>query len=280
MKITKKMISNILALSIIAALSAQIFHEIAHGVLAVLLGAQWQALNLFAALWQWPQEQKVLETMIIEGGPAIVNIVTGILGVFLFKTSISKNHPFRGLFWLYWTGYSLFMGFGYLFVDPLLYQPGVDQVGDWQKVISLLGGGIALRISLIIIGSIGLIIGFFWVAKATMHFFETIDDLSHRKQISFVVLLVPYLVISSVFTVLGFWHPLGPEGAFAVGFQYWFGTIGMFWGFFLAGQWLDIKKPSPHPVQLPSNSKPILWVSAIGYMTIAIAVLLPSVWFG
>jgi len=66
---------------------------------------------------------------------------------------------------------------------------------------------------------------------------------------------------------------------FIVAFQYWFGYIGFFWGFFLAAYWLDVHKPLPNPVALPNQPQPVWWIAAGMTFLLAVAVLLPTIWF-
>jgi len=121
---------NALAAALLGALGAQILHEACHGVTAVLVGAEWQAFNLFAVLWDWPGAPNETGTVLVEALPALLNILLGFLGVILFGRTARRQSSMSALFWMYFAGYNLFMGFGYLFVDPLFYQPGSEQVGD------------------------------------------------------------------------------------------------------------------------------------------------------
>jgi hypothetical protein len=271
---------NALSAAFLAALAAQVLHEVAHGIAAVLVGAEWQAFHLFAVLWAWPGTPNETGTLIVEGIPALLNILSGFLAVFLFERAIKQKSAMPALFWMYFAGYSLFMGFGYLFVDPLFYQPGGEQVADWRKVIDMLGGSWGVRILILLVGVGGILWGFFWLAHAALRFAADATDKAGRVRVSLPLLLVPYLAINLLFTILSFWHPLGGDGVFIVAFQYWFGYIGFFWGFFLAAYWLDVPQPLPNPMALPDRPQPVWWIAAgVGFL-LATAVLLPTIWFG
>lgn len=277
----KRMILTINALTaaLLGALGAQIFHEACHGIAAVLVGAEWQAFNLFAVLWAWPGTPNETGTLIVEGIPALLNILTGFLAVFLFGRALQQKNAMPALFWMYFAGYSLFMGFGYLFVDPLFYQPGSEQVGDWRKVIDMLGGSWGVRIPILLIGVVGILWGFFWLARSALRFAADASDKAERVRVALPLLLVPYLAINVLFTILAIWHPLGGEGLFIVAFQYWFGYVGFFWAFFLAAYWLDVHKPLPNPVAPPDQPQTVWWLATGLTFLLAVAVLLPTIWF-
>lgn len=272
-------ILNILSAALLGALGAQVFHEACHGIVAVLVGAEWQAFNLFAVLWGFPGMPNETGALIVEASPALLNILTGFLAVWLFGRAIKRKRVMPALFWMYFAGYSLFMGFGYLLVDPLFYQPGSQQVGDWQKVVEALGGSWAVRIPILLVGAGGMLWGFFWLARAVLRFVTDATDKAERVRVSLPLMLIPYLAVNVLFTILSFWHPLGSDGVFIIAFQYWFGYVGFFWAFFLAAYWLDVNKPLSNPVALPEGSQPVWWIAAGLTFILAVAVLLPTIRF-
>lgn len=232
-----------------------------------------------ALLWDWTATPNETGTVLVEAVPALVNILLGFVGVLLFGHSARQQRGLPALFCMYFAAYNLFMGFGYLFVDPLFYQPGSEQVGDWQKVIQIMGGSWAVRLPMLLIGMGGVLWGFFWLARAALRFASDAGDKAERRRVALPLLLVPYLVINVLFTVLAFWHPLGGQGLFIVAFQYWFGYAGFFWGFFLAAYWLDVHKPLSNPVALLDQPRPVWWIAAGLTLLLSVAVLLPTIWF-
>lgn len=270
---------NALAAALLGALAAQVLHEAFHGITAVLVGAQWQAFNLFAVLWAWTTTPNETGTALVEAVPALVNILLGFLGVYLFQRAARQQRGLLALFSMYFAAYNLFMGFGYLLVDSLFYQPGSEQVGDWQKVIQILGGSWAVRLPLLLIGAGGMLWGFFWLARAALRFANDASDKAERVRVALPLLLIPYLVLNSLFTILAIWHPLGGQGLFVVAFQYWFGYVGFFWAFFLAAYWLDVDQPLPNPIPLPQTLSPA-WVGVAGIsLLLAVTILLPTLRF-
>ncbi len=276
----RPLLFNALAAALLGALAVQVIHEVCHGAMAVLVGAEWRALNLFASLQGWPGDPDPTGDLLIEATPALLNIGLGFLGVFLFGQTARQQRALPSLFWMYFAAYNLFMGFGYLFVDPLFYQPEGERVGDWQKVIQRLGGSWLVRIPIMLAGIGGMLWGFFWLARAALRFASDASVAAARLQVALSLLLVPYFTVNALFTALAIWHPLGGQGTFIVAFQYWFGYIGFFWGFFLAAYWLDVDQPLPNPVALPNQPQPVWWVIAGLMLGLAVVVLLPTIQFG
>lgn len=268
---------NALAAALLAALTAQLLHEFMHGIAAALVGNDWQAFNLFAVLWAWRGDADTTRALIIEANPALINIATGLLAVWLFKRR--PGRPMLRLFLMYFAGYSLFMGFGYLMTDPLFYDPNSGPLGDWKKVIDMFGGSWAIRLPLILIGASGVLFGFFWLARSAMRFTPDATDKSQRVRTALPLLLAPYLILNALFTVLAFWHPMGPDGIFIIVFQYWFGYVGFFWAFFLAAYWLKFETPYREVSALPDRpARPGLLLAAIG-LIVVVVFFLPTIYF-
>lgn len=275
-----KLTQSALVAAFSGALAVQVLHESCHALAAVLVGAQLKAFNLFAVLWEWRGAASTPGALIIEANPALVNIATGLVAAFLFQRGYARRRPMLNLFLMYFAGYSVFMGFGYLLVDPLFYQPGGESLGDWKKVIDMLGGSWAVRIPILLVGAAGVLWGFFWLARAALRFARNATDSAERVRVALPLLLVPYLSIALFFSVLSLWNPMGAAGIFVVTFQYWFGTIGFFWAFFLAAYWLDVKTPNADPLPLPEKLSRPWAIAAACAALVAIGILLPTIWFG
>ncbi|WP_322513048.1 hypothetical protein [Chloroflexus sp.] len=71
---------------------------------------------------------------------------------------------------MYFAAYSLFMSFGYLFTDPLFYQPGGAQLGDWKQVIDQLGDSWVVRAPILLIGAGGVVWEFFRLMRTALRF--------------------------------------------------------------------------------------------------------------
>ncbi len=268
---------NAFAIALVAALAVQNLHEVCHGLAALLVGAQWRVWNLFAVDIVYGDTTNLWGKLLIEANPAMVNILGGLLGAALFSRSWALRRPTLRLFLMFFGAYSLFMGFGYLMSDPLFYEPGVSQYGDWKQVIAMLGGGWGVRLPILAIGIAGWVWGFFWLGRAALQFGEALPSPSQRLRLAQALLLVPYIIVNLLFTLLSFWHPLGAEGIFLTLSQYWGGYAGFIWAFLLAAYWLKINAPLSYVTALPNRISPAWVILAIVVFGIAVAVLLPSI---
>ena len=220
--------ANTLAIAFTAIFLTQIGHESAHGVLSSLVGAKWTQLNLLFADHRWVGEPNQLNEGILTGGAAIVNIIIAIICAALFKSKSIASRGILRMFLFYLTAYSLFTGFGYLFVDPLFYQRGGANLGDWRKVIDLLGGGWGVRLPILLVGAAGVLWGFFWVARNAHAFLPS--EKPERFRYALLLLLVPYVVNDVIFITLAATGPLPPEIVLIIAIQYIFGYFGIGWG--------------------------------------------------
>lgn len=265
-----------LAISFAAIFIKQVGHESAHGILATLVGAKWTQLNLFYADSIWLGEPSLLGQGILTGGAAIVNIILALVCAALFKNKAVASLPTLRLFLYYLTAYNLFAGFGYLFTDPLFYQPGGENLGDWKKIVDMLGGGWNVRLPISLIGAAGVLWGFFWVARNAHAFIP--GEKPERFRYALLLLLVPYLVNSAIFITLGVVGGLPPEVIPIVAIQYIFGYFGIGWGAFMAGLWI----PAPAGLKKSHLREAIPWgwvASSLVLLAIAAFVLLPTVSF-
>jgi hypothetical protein len=168
------------------------------------------------------------------------------------------------------------MGFGYFLFDGLFYSVG--SYGDWNSVMNMMQHPLVLRLALIAVGGAGVVGAFFWMARAVMIFVREPRSIEQRKDASFSVLLMPYLVYSLLYILLSLWHPLGfPNGLVVVFFQFVFGFSGFLWAFFLSVHWLEPKKHPKAFQELPVTIH-ILWLGfALLLLIFQITVLLPTI---
>lgn len=267
---------NALAISFAAIFIKQVGHESAHGILATLVGAKWTQLNLFFADSTWIGEPDQLGEGILTGGAAIVNIVIALIAMTMFaKKSAASNGTLR-LFLFYLTAYNLFAGFGYLLTDPLFYQPGGENLGDWKKIVDMLGGGWNVRLPISLIGAVGVLWGFFWVARNAHAFIPA--EKPARFHYALLLLLLPYIVNNLLFITASTIGPLPPEIVPIVFIQYIFGYFGIGWGAFMSGLWVQ----APTGLERSEVPESIQWgwiTSSVILLAISIFVLLPTFQF-
>lgn len=222
----------------VAILLSQFVHELTHALFGVLVGADNVQVHFFAAnALQGISKDQVLETALVVGSAAFVNLLIGFVALFYFsKLKIDK-------IWLKYTVFlttvfSLALGFGYLMFDGIFYVPG--GAGDFHVVLDLFEGNLILRLALILIGSVGWVYTLFWTSKKAWQFIENESD---KVKTNLKILLLPYLVSSILITILAFLtHPLGLEGGVIVAMQYFFGNSVLFTGFFMSSYWLEFRK--------------------------------------
>ncbi|HAV76257.1 MAG TPA: hypothetical protein DCX53_02780 [Anaerolineae bacterium] len=267
---------NALAIAFVAIFIKQAGHESAHGILATLVGAKWTQLNLFFADSVWKGEPNQIGNAILTGGAAILNIVIAFIAAWMFnRKSIASNASLR-LFLFYLTAYNLFAGFGYLFTDPLFYQPGGENLGDWKKIVDMLGGGWNVRLPISLIGAAGVLWGFFWVARNAHAFIP--PDKPERFRSALWLLLFPYVTINILFTAFAIFGPLPDEIVLIIAIQYWFGYFGIGWGAFMSGLWIQ----APGGLERSGVPESIQWgwvVASILLLVFSIFVLLPTIQF-
>lgn len=267
-----KKILNILAVSFSALFITQVGHEATHGILTLLVGAKWTQLNLFFSDHQWAGESVRSGEMILTGGAAIFNILLGLAAVyFFFHPSTASRSTFR-LFLFYLALYNTFTGFGYLFTDPLFYQRGGENLGDWKKIIDMLGGGWNARLPIALIGAAGTLWMFLWVGRNAHAFFT-----EERMKSAIQLLLVPYLVWNTVMVMLGFFLPF-PEISIIIAIHYFFGYFGIFWGTFMAGIWMKPKQGLTVS-HLPEEIQTGWLVTSCILLIAAIFIFLPTIKF-
>lgn len=271
-------ITNTVSIALLAALAEQVIHEVSHGVAALIVGANWDALNLFASYSSWEAVADPIGNLIISGSAAIVNIIFGIICIFIFSRSWLIARPFLRLFILYLGAFSLLAGFGYLLVDPLFYKPGAN-MGDWKQVVAYFNGGWGVRVFIISIGAIGTFATFMWISQSALCFYAQNSQKKERIQTAFRILLVPYIMVNLTFTILAFWHPLGLNGLILMIFKYWFGYIGLFWAFFISGYWMKRETHASIISKLPSDHAVGWYLTAGIFLFFAIIVLLPTIQF-
>lgn len=272
-------LANILMVAFAALVAEQILHEAVHGFTALLVGARWEALNFFASYSSWPggSDPGFWQTSAIPGAAALVNILCAFVCILLFESFRMNSRPFLRLFVFFFGAYSLFSGFGYLFFDPLF--AGSQSIGDWARVVMMLGGGWEIRIPITLVGAAGTIYGYFWMGKAAQQFIAADTPRPEFLRAGRRLCLWPYIIINLVFSVLAIWHPVGLAGIVASLLKLWFGFIGFFWAFMIRFVWMKPAGPfeviTPVPAALNTQ-----WAVTTALILVAVCIIfLPGIQF-
>jgi hypothetical protein len=251
------MICNILLTAFLAVSMVQILHETTHAALGLACGASIEVFSLWGVHLGWPSPPGFWQEIVIAGSAALVNIICA--GISQVGLATVHGKPLLRLWIFFFGAYSLFMGFGYLLIDPLLFE--VKSSGDWVTVIKLLGGLWSIRLPIFVIGCAGTIYGYFWVGNAARHF--TLGDRrtgQQRTRVGLLLCLMPYLMWNGVFSLLAFWHPRGISGTLGILLQFWLGYLGFFWAFMIQFVWStdgsDLEPATPLPETLRTSLLP------------------------
>ena len=270
---------NAVSIALVAVLAVQVFHESCHAVAVVLVGGCLKWFNLFGASYRWSGEMSQWRQTIIAGSAPLMNSLIGMVAVALFSRRRVMRRPRLRLFFFYFGAYSLLMGFGTLMMHSLTYQPGLQHMADWAKVLDLFGGSLVVRIAMGLIGAIGYFWVYFWLVRSVPRFGDELAERFQRARLAGSILMDPYLTISVVFTILSFWHPIGSAGSFEIILQYWFGYFAFFVAFFHVVCWTKVRTPLLDATPLPDQLSWPWLVGAAVALGIASFVLLPTIYF-
>lgn len=257
--------------ALFAAFVTQISHELTHAIAMLIAGTGVNTFQLFGVLGN-----PVVDTnaqLVISGSAAVVNVVIGILAGVIATSGVLRGVGALRLFVVYLAAYQLMTGFGYFFIDALLYAPDAPFFPDWQRVIHELGGGWDIRLPLLLVGTGGLLIIFFWLPPMLLRFVSDPTDKATRGREMFTLAMLPYLIVNGVLMVLAFSHPLGVQGVVTVAMQYWMGYIPLFWAYFIGGMWTDVSSSYKDASQLSTRLPAWLITGATAIGLIAIATL-------
>jgi hypothetical protein len=272
------LLANVVLLGFLAALAEQVIHEGTHALVALVVGGNVEWFNLFAV--SWSGEASSWAAAAIAGSAALVNILMGATGAGLLRRGWWRGSSMTRLFAMYFVAVSLLAGFGYLFFDPIVFREGMaptESSGDWATVISILGGGWPLRITIFAVGAAGLFWSFKWLARETMSFNTRGAARSDRLAAGAFLLAAPYVFFCAIFSLLSLWHPLGSDGTVYALLKYWFGYFGFPVALLMMVTWPQAAPPSENPMALPRSISTALVISAVIGLNAAVLLLLPGV---
>lgn len=271
----RRLMLVVVLVALLAGGLEQFFHEAVHAVAALAVGARLEAFQFWAVAHGWADgEGGVWQEGVIAGSAALMNIALAVLCMVAFGR---LRQPLWRLFVFFLGVYSLFSGFGYLLVDPLFANP--DSAGDWAKVTMLLGGSWNVRLPIIAVGAAGTVYGYFWMGRAAERFVWGEAGLTRRRA-GLVLCVLPYLVVNLVFSLLALDHPVGIEGTVATLLKFWLGFSGFVWAYLIVFQWSAWGGPYRDASPLSDRLPPALPLLALGYLALAILVLLPGLYPG
>ena len=282
------LILNCIALGIIAMNLTAPVHEATHLITQMLAGAKPELLafgcagtvegtataNLDSVFWK----------VMFAGSAALMNIVIGTVLLIVLKKA--KLGPLSRVLVLMTTIMHYSMGFGYFLRDFFMYDPDPDpdiQQGDWAKVFENFGGNMALRITMLIIGCLGILFVFYIAYRQAFHFIKDNNDKKERNRVVLAIYLIPYLVNAVVFTRVELRGPVAQESleSFLIisPIINIFGMIGFFWGYMFVAHMVKPRKDNVYYVSPCAEKKIALWIIAAAVLLFDAFVLCPGIYF-
>ena len=218
------------------------------------------------------------------GSAALMNIVIGTVLLIVLKKF--RLGPISRPLVLMTTMMHYSMGFGYFLRDFFLYDPNPDpdiQHGDWAKVFENFDGNLALRITMLIIGCIGILFVFFIAYRQAFHFIRDNNDKKERNRVASAIYLFPYLVNAVVFTLVELNGPVAKDNinSFLIisPIINIFGMIGFFWGYMFVAHMVKPRKQNVYYFSPCAEKKLVLWIFAAALLAFDALFLCPGFFF-
>ena len=280
------MIINCLAMGIIAMNLTAPVHEATHLLTQMIAGAKPEVLAFGCAGAVDPTADigSVFWKVMYTGSAALMNILIGTVLLIVLKKA--KLGPISRPLILMTTLMHYSMGFGYFLRDFFLYDPDPApdvQQGDWAKVYENFGGNDALRITMLIIGCLGILFVFYIAYRQAFHFISDNNDKKERNRVAMAIYLLPYLLNAVVFTLVELTGPVARKSmeSFLIisPIINIFGMIGFFWGYMFVAHMVKPRKQNVYYFSPCSEKKIPLWIIAAAVLLFDVFVLCPGIWF-
>jgi hypothetical protein len=152
-------------------------------------------------------------------------------------------------------------------------------MGDWSKVLDAFDGNIALRIAIIVVGTVGYLFALYLAYHEAYHFIEHNEDKAERMRVTSALFLWPYLFNAVVFTGLTLLSPLGALNSLIIsGCLNFFGCFPLMIGFLYAGVLLKPMKRNIYYFSPCAEKKPVLWAAAVAVLAFDAFILCPGIY--
>ena len=258
-------------------------HEATHLLTQMIAGAKPVLLAFGCADTVNPTANidTVFWKIMYSGSAALMNIIIGFILLIVLKKC--RLGPLSRPFVLLLTLMHLSMGFGYFLRDGILYQPGSDNLGDWAKVLQNFDGSLALRIGMLVVGSLGILFVFYVAWRQAYHFISDNNNKRERNRVASAIYLFPYLANAVVFTLVELRGPIAAEsmGNFLIisPIINIFGMIGFFWGYMFVAHMVKPRRDNVFCFSPCAAKQPVLWIAAIAVIVFDVFVLCPGIYF-
>ena len=216
--------------------------------------------------------------MVAGGSASVLNALFGIiLLIVLMKVRMG---PLVRTFLTQLMGAQFVQGIGYFLIG------GVFGVGDWGNVYAQLteypGLVTFLRITLSVIGAVGIVALFFILNHLSYCFIENKDDKGERRYVAVRLHLLVLIIGFSIGMICTALSPMMKTGEMSIGlgFLFNFMWIPFFWGFMFTGYLVKPPKSGRFLYHLPRKPNYVLFSISVILVLIEIFVLGPGIKLG
>ncbi|MBP5270550.1 MAG: hypothetical protein ILO42_06305 [Clostridia bacterium] len=272
---------NSIATAFLAYFATIPVHELFHLLTHMIYGSKlicYSAGAVDAAVADYGVFSPFHRIMLAGGSASILNVIIAvILTVVLLKV---KTGPTARMFLTQLMGMQAVEGFGYFLFG------GLFGIGDWGNVYSVLteypGLITALRITLSVIGAVGIVGLFFFLNYLSYYFIEDKENKKERIRVAFILYLIPLIIGFSLGMIVSAVSPAVKSGALTMGecVLFNFMWIPFFWGFMFTGV-MKTLPPKKEIFRYKLPEKPDFALLAIGIVLILVDVFVfgPGIWF-
>lgn len=190
------LVVNSIAFYVAAFLLTTIIHELAHAVSGLLLGSDPVLHHNYVEHLSEDSISASRKAVIAMSGP-FISLMQGVLAAFLFYKYAKYNAS--GLFLLWFCVLGLFNFLGYLLTGPIFVN------GDVGKTLMLLEIPLWIQISVALFGAVFLLLTAYLLTEPFLKFSyreEWVNKGKSRKNFSFFILILPWLIGSGIVTLL------------------------------------------------------------------------------
>ena len=216
--------------------------------------------------------------MVCGGSASIINVIIGVILIFVVLKVQMK--PLMKVFMIQLMGAHLCEGVGYFLIG------GIFGAGDWGRVFSYMsdvpGTLSALRITLSVIGSLGIVGLFFLLNYTSYYFIEDKTNLKERVSVGFKLHLIVLIIGFTLGMIVTAISPASKSGELSIGIGLLYNLmwIPFFWAFMFTGVMKTLPpKESRFLYKIPAQPNFIVIAVGLVLTLIDIFVFGPGIYF-
>ena len=282
MKSEKDMsIFNCAATAMLACFITVPGHELLHLLTHMIYGSKllyYSAGSVNAIVPDYSILSPFHRIMVAGGSASVLNALFGIiLLIVLLKVRMG---PLIRVFLTQLMGEQFVQGIGYFLIG------GVFGAGDWGTVYANLteypGVVIFLRITLSVVGAVGIVALFFILNHLSYCFIQNRDDKGERRYVAFRLHLLVFIIGFALGMICTAISPMMKTGELSIGLGLLYNImwIPFFWGFMYTGYLVKPPKSGRFLYHLPRKANYVLFFISVILVLIEIFVLGPGIKLG